>query len=115
MWMAGHRVKLVERAGRSLKNLLWCADPWGGIPCTSLDCPVCTSDQETQICKVPNIVYLNTCLICKEEGVTAQYVGETSRTLYERGKEHHADARKKNSDRSHIGTHMLEYHPDEDP
>ena len=25
--MAGHRLKLVERAGRSLKNLLWCADP----------------------------------------------------------------------------------------
>ena len=28
--VVGHSVKLVERPGKSIKNLLWTADPFGG-------------------------------------------------------------------------------------
>ena len=30
--VTGRKVKLVEKAGTSLKNTLWKADPWGGPP-----------------------------------------------------------------------------------
>ena len=31
--MTDYTIKLVERAGTGLKDLIWKADPWGGPPC----------------------------------------------------------------------------------
>ena len=53
----GHRVKLVERAGVSVKTLLWNADPWGGIGCQTEQCPVCYEGQKRIICTTSNAVY----------------------------------------------------------
>ena len=107
----GTRIKLIERAGTSLKHKLWIADPWGGVPCRGLSCPVCTGDQENQICCVRNIIYTNSCITCKEKGTTALYVGETSRTLKERSLEHREDGEK---EFTHIYNHKMEIRPSEE-
>ena len=109
----GHRLKLVEKCGVKLKNVLWKADPWGGIACDDLKCPICLEESDRPICKVANAIYTNTCKICMKEGKKTQYVGETSRTLIERSKEHHRD--KKDMKRtSHMREHMLDEHPDQE-
>ena len=85
--ITGEGVKMVERAGMSIKNLIWTADPWGGVPCRSLDCGVCQNeDQEKQICGIRNVIYSNSCVTCKKSGREAVYVGETSRSLKERSR-----------------------------
>ena len=38
--VTGYKLKVVERAGSTLKSLLWKADPTE-LDCWTLDCPVC--------------------------------------------------------------------------
>ena len=111
LWpVLGHRVKLVEKCGKKLKSLLWRADPWGGVTCMDLSCPLCSEDGDKPVCKVSNAIYSNTCKVCKKEGKSAQYIGETSRTLLERSKEHVRD-RGDHKKTSHMREHASEYHP----
>ena len=84
-------MKLVERCGIKLKSLLWKADPWGGIQCADISCPICLEESDRPICNVANAIYSNTCKQCKTEGKSTQYIGETSRTVIERAKEHTRD------------------------
>ena len=71
-------------------------------------------DKETGICRTMNIVYKNVCLTCKQENREAQYIGETSRTIHERMKEHARDLLQ-GDDTSHMLTHLREAHQDLDP
>ena len=111
LWpILGHRLKMVERCGVKLKSLLWKAEPLGGISCEDQNCPMCQEEGGRSICKIPNIIYTNTCKTCKSEGRTTQYVGESSRTMLERAKEHvrdRTDAKKT----SHMRDHTDEEHP----
>ena len=54
-------------------------------------------------------MYRTQCGECKEKGKDTIYVGESSRTGYERGVEHQNDA-KNEKDNSHIATHCKEEH-----
>ena len=76
----GNKVKIVETTGRSIKSMLWCADPWGGSQCTDNTCPVCchADNMGKSLCKANNVVYRNVCLLCKEEGKRGLYLGESS-------------------------------------
>ena len=109
----GNKVKIIERAGNSLKHQLWNADPWGGAGCVDEKCPVCTDDQDKQICNVRNIIYSNSCLTCRKYGKTAVYIGKTSRTLKERALEHVEDGVQQR-EFSHLHTHKKEMHREED-
>ena len=104
----GYSLKLVERAGTSIKNLLWCADPWG-LACITPDCPVCKEGTKPGMCRTANVVYRDICLICKEKGRCSLYIGETSRSLVERGLEHQRDNEKK-LETSHLHKHQEEEH-----
>ena len=42
----GDRIKVVERAGTQLKNLLWKPDPWNGTGCMTVDCQVCSEEDQ---------------------------------------------------------------------
>ena len=42
-------------------------------------------------CESESVNYTIECLECKKKGVQVEYVGETSRTIYERGKQHLGD------------------------
>ena len=80
--------KLLEKAGLSLKDTLWKADPWGGPPWPRANCKVCEYNKEEVICRSTNLVYANVCLICKDKGGDRRYIGETGRSLGQRVGDH---------------------------
>ena len=57
-------------------------------------------------------MYLNKCTLCKGDGKETGYIGETSRTIWERNQDHHRDALSSTSI-SHMRSHMVACHPKE--
>ena len=55
-------------------------------------------------------MYQNVCALCKEQGVTTRYIGESARTMSERNGEHQADALNANKS-SHNRDHILAEQP----
>ena len=102
------RIKVVEMAGSQLSHILPNTNPWAGSGCSRSDCHTCHQGGGQDIkedCFRRNILYESHCGTCadreggeekerrpkngekfKRKGI---YVGETSRSLYERCKEHH--------------------------
>ena len=125
---------VVERSGTPLKLMFPLTKIGGGKECGRPDCRTCT--QETRGEKLPpctkrNVLYENICLVCnpdvledkdsKKKGWSpplhppSVYIGESSRSLYERGKEHWRSYRTKAED-SHIYKHQMLHHGgQEDP
>jgi hypothetical protein len=69
--MSGYRMKIVERGGSKLVDLLHKANPWAGESCHRDRCLLCNTKKEegksnSQDCKKRNCVYETTCLTCKE-------------------------------------------------
>ena len=118
----GYRIRIVENAGSALKMILPSTNPWGNIDCQRNDCLICSQgDEEVQDCRRRNILYENRCTVCQvgKEGDTFQkdglgiYVGESSRSLYERSKEHEKD-RNDEQEESHQLKHWVLDHPELD-
>ena len=123
--MTGYRIRVAEAAGTPLSMLLPSTNPWGVQDCARPDCIVCDQgDEKTQNCKTRNILYENRCTLChdinvKEDKKTQPYhmdgkgiyVGESSRSMYERGKEHQKD-REDTKEDSHQIKHWKLHHPD---
>ena len=76
--VTGDSIKIVERGGTPLDRILVKKDPWSHTRCSSVDCTVC-SEENASICKVRNLVYTNTCEICKRKGILSVYWGQSSR------------------------------------
>ena len=139
--MTGYRMKIVERGGTKLVDILHKANPWAGEDCDRKGCLLCTTKRmegktNTQDCRKRNCVYETTCLTCKERadkrieermvGMDNKrideekkkvksyiYIGETNRSVYERGLEHVRDiAACKTS--SHMLRHLLDVHEEEE-
>ena len=105
-------IKIIERNGTQLQRLLTRADPWSGEDCGRQDCTVCSQPEDkTPDCRMTNLTYRTVCRLCKEEGNRSTYVGETSRSLHERQKEHAADS-KTNKEGSHMFQHLATAHGD---
>ena len=81
------KVKLNEKAGTTLGNLLRTSDPRKDKKCDRTDCPVCTTGGKGN-CKTLDVNYFMTCENCEHDGI---YKGTTTRGGYIRGKEHIAD------------------------
>ena len=64
---------------------------------------------EKQICHIKNIVYKNTCIICRRQSKETCYIGELCRALKLRGKEHYADLENK-KECSHMYKHQIQEH-----
>ena len=105
------KVKLVERNGRQVQQVLTSPDPWGDEVCERRDCLACEGgDTEGRvICRTRNVVYSTRCKVCKEGGVDTRYIGETSRSLYERISEHTHDVWS-SKELSHMRTHLEAEH-----
>ena len=99
---SGLKIKLIEKSGRTLGDVLRTSDPRKEKRCTRNDCPVCTTDGKGN-CKAMNANYQLTCE-CGD-----RYVGTTTRSAYTRGKEHMRDLRSKNED-SDFWQHCKEKH-----
>ena len=129
-----NRVKIVERTGTKLQDVLTKANPWKGIDCTRKNCLLChtkmkTEKNENQDCHKRSLVYEIKCLTCekrelekieknentkkREQIKQFKYIGETSRSSYERGWEHLNDLAQLKSS-SHMLKHIVGEHPGQD-
>ena len=64
------RIKIVERAGEKLVDLLHKSDAWSNRDCNRLDCLPCKSAGEEELkgaCKRRNVIYETYCITCQEE------------------------------------------------
>ena len=127
--MVGYRVRVVESSGTQLGRLLPYTNPWQGRHCGRDSCYTCSQGgDELQNCRKRNILYESMCRVCNPEedkGVDGKkmekfeafrkqpgvYVGESSRSIYERAGEHHRDAQGQKED-SHIFKHWKTSHPE---
>ena len=120
--MTSYRVRVAESAGMALSRMLPSTNPWGPGDCGRHDCQLCNQQDETrQDCRKRNVLYENRCQVCmvdvKTDGKLNQedgkgvYIGETSRSMYERSKEHQKDRDDKSED-SHQVKHWALDHPD---
>ena len=152
-------IKVVERAGDKIQDLLHKSDPWEDEDCNRKSCPTCQTSTESdenpfKSCTKRSIVYQTWCKTCekkenrekdvfeeselgienlfdekKEEKVSMKrkvmdrnktgkekfiYIGETSRSSYERGNEHMKDLEFKRH-RSHMLKHVVNHHPTSNP
>ena len=139
--MAGYRMKIVERGGCKLVDMLHKANPWAGEDCGRERCLLCSTKKEegkenSQDCKRRNCAYETTCITCTrrqdqeieqkygeegkkridEEKRRAKryiYIGETNRSVYERGIEHQNDVTGCKTS-SHMLRHLLTVHEEEE-
>ena len=98
--MLGFRVRVTEKGGTSLSDLLSNKNLWKGEPCGRAGCKPCEQPEERkEPCRARNVVYESECTWCNEPGSRKMadkvdlkekkeqvnlYVGETVST----GREH---------------------------
>ena len=103
--MSQEKVKMVERSGCTIRQILIRSNPWSQGHCgrTEGECPTCDTGDGKQNCQQRSVLYESFCLQCKEKvdrqkeqeqgtdmtenterEVNSVYVGETSLTLRER-------------------------------
>ena len=91
----------MEKTDNNIKGILQRSNPFKEKKCNREDCLVCTSGGYGQ-CRSQSVTYEIAC-----KGCDSIYVGETSRSGYDRGKEHW------NAFRSGNKTSVLKTHYDE--
>ena len=79
---AGFKIKVVEQSGVTLKRVLQRSDTFREKQCNNFDCLVCSTGGKGS-CRSTGVTYELVCQVCHHK-----YIGETSRTVYTRGKEH---------------------------
>ena len=69
--LAGFKIKIQERGGTKLQQLLPNTNPWSGNSCGREDCVTCMQEGETkQNCFKRCVVYESICNICNKEDST---------------------------------------------
>ena len=110
--MTTTKIRIVEQAGQQLRRLLCTNDPWRKRSCERDMCSTCRGPEKFRgTCYKRNVVYQDICVPCQEMKVVTRYIGESSRSLYERGLDHRKDARDF-KEISHIRSHVEEAHPE---
>ena len=105
------RFKIVESGGVTLKSQLQKSNPTGTPGCRDRECLGCKEERgKGGNCHKNNVNYMITCQLCGQV-----YVGETSRNLYTRGKEHMGGGRSEVENEScFVRKHMSEEHEGEE-
>ena len=111
--LCGTKVKIVERAGTSLKSLLSRPNPWGNLTCNREKCLTCKTEKNEGLCSKRSLTYETRCLSCAGAGREKLYIGETARSSYERGAEHQHDYKVEKTD-SHMHLHAEDAHVGEE-
>ena len=107
------KVKIVEQTGRTIKSVLVKADPSSAASCGRDKCVICLDEKQHGTCKVRSVTYQTSCQTCTGQGRKAVYIGESSRSVYERSLEHLEDY-KTEKEESHMYTHAIEAHSKEE-
>ena len=107
---SGIKIRVVERAGRTVKTFLQRSNPFRTQFCDKEDCFVCISGGKGD-CRASGVTYEISCVQCKtiDQPVRYKYIGETARNAYSRGKEHLAGLRNK-SKTSCLWEHCRDIH-----
>ena len=118
--LTGFKVKIVEKAGTMIKRIVTNSNPWAGGPCGRPECLVCKHENGGGNCRKRNITYRTRCETCQEKNETGGgekiekvYIGESSRTGFERGIEHQRDFETAAED-SHMSKHWAIDHENEE-
>ena len=102
------KIRVVEKAGSSLKDILQKSDPLGDRECTDPEnCFICSTGGKGN-CRRENITYKIKCDYCDHT-----YIGESARNAYTRGLEHKSALVKKDKNSvlyRHITTMHNENH-----
>ena len=114
--LCGESIKLVERSGSTIRQLLVKSNPWAaGAVCGDADCLLCKTGGGKQDCGKRNICYEIFCKSCraavetKEPGAMESfYPGESARGARERSKNHMAAYRGDQKD-SFMFKHYIEH------
>ena len=117
----GFGIKVVERAGASIRSLLP-TDMGESTPCGRTECITCNQGSEhIPACTRTSVLYENICRVCNPKAgskkdlqtinteVPSVYVGESSRSIQERLLEHWRDWRQESKE-SHILKHQMLHH-----
>ena len=106
------RIKVVEKSGMSVKQLLSKSYPWKTEKCSDPCCFPCSTNQKMQFsCRIPGASYRIVCTVCESSESSAVYYGETGQNLYSRGKQHLSEFRQKLPS-NNIIIHNGKYHSD---
>ena len=110
------RIKIVEKAGMKLENILVKKNPFKKTKCEEKSCVLCknTSKEQTVFCNSNNVGYRWICTTCKDKNVTMVYEGESSRSARLRGGEHMRGLKNKNINNV-LYKHKLLEHKMEEP
>ena len=123
----GFKIKVVERTGRSIQSMFSQTNLWGDTLCGREPCVTCYQEGEDKPdCTRVGVVYESICTKCnpsalkkgelrsQESAAPSLYVGESSRSIQERAREHW-DAAIKKEEKSHMTRHQGLVHPGEQP
>ena len=97
------KIKVIEKSGKTLKQILQRSDPFRPRKCARDNCFVCQSNGRGP-CTRHGVTYDIKC-----QGCESVYVGETARNAYTRGNEH-MECMKKDRERSALWKHCVEKH-----
>ena len=113
--LSRYRIKIVERTGTRLGDLLRNKGPNYGKECGRESCHPCKA-RDSQKKKYPcwdrSVLYRAFCLKCKEEGKVAEYIGETGKSVFQRSSNHYDSVKYRRSS-SFMLRHQLRSHPEE--
>ena len=81
-----NKVRFMERCGRKVKTTICRSNPWQRNKCEREGCEMCEVRDEKQhgMCKGESITYKIDCEECGKEGKVVKYIGESSRSGWER-------------------------------
>lgn len=102
----GYRIKVVEKTGTTLKEVLQRSDPFKWKKCGREDCLVCKQAGKGP-CNAHGVTYKVECQGCEDK-----YVGEMARNAYTRGIEH-TEGLENQDERSALWKHCVEKHEKE--
>ena len=105
------KIKMVERGGVRLRDLLCQTDAWSKRRCERQTCLPCQSKEKDGgiSCQKESITYRIKCMECGRQGKDAEYWGESARTGYKRGKEHLEGLVEENED-APLWRHSVVFH-----
>ena len=96
------QVKIVEKGGLKVKDILGTKNPFKSSKCEQVTCPICSDSEYIQgnsfnsiPCNTNNVGYRWLCVNCEEKEKIRVYEGETGRSARLRGLEHVKELEKK--------------------
>jgi hypothetical protein len=111
---------LVQERGGVRSSMDVRSDPLGTRLCKRDNCPICRTEGSKGGCQGGNVGYQHQCKLCDDikddsgKGTLALYIGETSKSGYERGLQHAAGLLKKKDDNV-MHKHMMIHHQGLEP